>query len=125
MGGFVLVDDKYWIEIEDLKANGLKLVTWLQFAKEKGSGWYAKDPGLNLRKGASTQHEIIATLKGDLFDIKPLQETEGLWCKVEVTEYRAHPCSGGKDLIIRVLVGWVKLISDDLTLNVYNYSRGC
>lgn len=123
VAGFVLVDDKYWIEVVELNANGLRLVNWMEYATNNTSSWYANDPGLNVRKGPSSTYDVLATLKGDSFEIIPTKEIKGLWCKVKVTEYNMHPCAGGE--AIKTFTGWVKLLSYEFTLNVYNYSRGC
>ncbi len=125
--GFVQTNDGYWLSIDELTSKCLQPLTWMDYLinREDVLGWYANDPGLNLRTGPSITFDIILTLKGDLFEITPTRETNGLWCKVKVTEYKEHPCSGGEDLIIRTINGWVKLLSDEQTPNVWNYSKGC
>lgn len=93
--------------------------------KDDVLGWYANEPGLNLRTEPTINSDILVTLKGDLWEITPTNETKGLWCKVTVKEYREYPCSGEDDLVIRTLTGWVKLLSDEQTPNVWNYGKGC
>ncbi len=124
---FVRTNNGYWLSIDELASECLHPITWMDYLinREDVLGWYANDPGLNLRTGPSTTSDIILTLKGDLFDITPTQEVKGLWCKVKVTEYREHPCLGDEDLIIRTLSGWVKLLSDDQKPNVWCYDKGC
>jgi hypothetical protein len=123
---FVKTNNGYWLSVDELNSKGLILKTWMEYLIEKDDilGWYANDPGLNLRTGPSTNSKIAATLKGDLWEINPIKETNGLWCKVKATEYRKHPCSGEDNLIIRTLIGWVKLLSDEQTPNVWNYGKG-
>jgi hypothetical protein len=126
-GEFVKTNNRYWLSVKELKSKGLILTTWMEYlinAKDV-LGWYANDPGLNLRAEPTTNAEILATLKGDLWEITPTSETKGLWCKVTVKEYRKHPCSGGKDLVIQTLTDWVKLLSDEQTPNVWDYGKGC
>lgn len=96
----------------------------MQYTIEKDTEWYANEPGLNLRTGPSTNFEITATLKGDLWGISPTKETKGNWCKVTATHYREHPCLGGDNLVIETLTGWIKLISDEQTPNVWNNGKG-
>ena len=123
--GFVKLDNGCWISSEELKSKNLKLISWMDYAIEKKTEWYANKPGLNLRKGHSTKFEKIITLKGDLFGITLTTEKKGKWNKVKVTEYRKHPCSGEDNLIIKTYSGWIKLISEEETLNVWNYGKGC
>lgn len=117
----------YWLSVKELQSKGLMLTTWMDYlVKTKNVlGWYANDPGLNLRAEPTTNARILATLKGNLWEITPTNETEGLWCKVVVKQYRKHPCSGESDLVIQTLTGWVKLLSDEQTPNVWNYGKGC
>ncbi len=125
--GFVRINNGYWLNIYELESKGLVLTNWMDYLinKEDGLGWYANDPGLNLRTEPSVESNILILLKGDLFQITPTHETKGLWCKVKVTEFKKHPCSGDEDLIIRTLTGWIKLVSDEQTPNVWNYAKGC
>ncbi len=122
---FVKLNDGYWISSEELKSKNLRLISWMDYAIDKDTEWYANKPGLNLRKGPSTDFEKITTLKGDLFGIKLTTEKKGKWSKVKVTKYRKHPCSGENNLIIKTYSGWIKLISEEETLNVWNYGKGC
>lgn len=123
--GYVKLKNGYWISVEELVSKNLKLTSWVDYALEKNTQWYANEPGLNLRTKPSVNHKKIVTLKGDLFGIKLTTERKGKWCKVDVTQYRKHPCSGEDDLIIKTYSGWIKLISEEETLNVWNYSKGC
>jgi len=125
--GFVRINNGYWLNIDELESKGLVLTNWMDYLinKEDVLGWYANDPGLNLRTEPSVESNILIILKGDLFQITPTHETKGLWCKVKVTEFKKHPCSGDEDLIIRTLTGWIKLVSDEQTPNVWNYAKGC
>ena len=125
LGSFIQIENGYWLNLEELLAKQLTLKTWMNYVIEKDTEWYANDPGLNLREGPSTDFKKIATMKGDLWGIKPTKETNGNWCKVTVTHYREHPCSGGENLIIETFSGWVKLISDEQMPNVWDYGKGC
>ena len=97
----------------------------MDYTIDKDTEWYANDPGLNLRESPTTNSKILATLKGDLWGISTTKETKGNWCKVKVTHYREHPCSGNDNLVIETIIGWVKLISDEQMPNVWNYGKGC
>ncbi|WP_375578685.1 SH3 domain-containing protein [Marivirga tractuosa] len=124
---FLKIKRGYWLSMDELKSKGLLTTSWMDYliAKENIMGWYANDPGLNLRAEPNVKAKIIETLKGDLWEITPTNEVQGLWCKVKVKEYKNHPCSGEDDQIIRELIGWVKLLADDQTPNVWNYAKGC
>lgn len=126
-GEFVKTHSGYWLSVKELKSNGLILKNWMDYLVDTKDvlGWYANDPGLNLRIEPTTNAKILATLKGDLWEITPTNETRGMWCKVTVKEYRKHPCSGKSDLVIQTLTGWVKLLSDEQTPNVWDYGKGC
>lgn len=125
--GFVKINNGYWLSIKELKSKGLILTTWMDYltGEDVVLGWYANAPGLNLRTEASENSDTLAILEGDLWEITPTNETKGLWCKVTVKEYREHPCSGPDGFPTRTLTGWVKLLSDEQTPNVWNYSKGC
>ena len=122
---FVQLNNGYWLYIPEIKAGNLKLTSWMHYLIEKETNWYANKPGLNLREGPSTKFKVIATMKGDLWAIKPTKITKGKWCKVAVIQYRKHPCSGEDNLVIKKLIGWTKLISEEQTPNVWNYAKGC
>jgi hypothetical protein len=122
---FVQLQNGYWLKVEDLTAKQLKLTSWMTYIIQKDTEWYANDPGLNLRESPSSDSKILATLEGDLWGIMPTSETQGNWCKVKVTHYREHPCSGEGNLVIATFTGWIKLISDEQTSNVWNYGKGC
>jgi len=125
--GFVRINNGYWLNIDELESKGLILMTWMDYLinKEDVLGWYANDPGLNLRTEPSNASDIIITLKGDLFEIKPTHKTKGIWCKVKVTQYREHPCVGEGDLVVGTFTGWIKLLSDEQAPNVWEYGKGC
>tara|TARA_B110000305_G_C19458463_1_gene652522 strand:- start:2116 stop:2829 length:714 start_codon:yes stop_codon:yes gene_type:complete len=127
---FVKIKNGCWIEVSELNDKGLKIVNWMQYLIDKSPnviGYYARDPGLDLRKTPSEQSELILILKGDLLEIKLTQETKGLWCKVIVTKYSDHPCTskGNFDEIkLETFTGWIELLSDDQTPNV-SYYKSC
>jgi len=124
---FVKIQDGYWIKELELDYKGLKTVNWMQYLIGKSPdviGFYAKEPGLRLRKSPSENSELILVLKGDLLEIKLTDEVKGLWCKVIVTKYSDHPCSSKgnfEEIKIKTFTGWIKLLSDDLTPNVTYY----
>jgi hypothetical protein len=126
-GEFAKTSNGWWLSVEELKSKGLILKNWMDYLVNTKDvlGWYANDPGLNLRAEPTTNGRILATMKGDLWEITPTNETKGPWCKVTVREYRKHPCSGENNLVIQTLTGWVKLLSDEQTPNVWAYGKGC
>ena len=129
--GFVKVLDQYWIDEQEIRSSSLEAINYREFLirqTDLGLSYYANPPGLNLREGPSTKYEIIKTLKGDIFQISPTKACEGLWCEVKVIEYKAHPCvtaQGEDENIMNRYEGWVKLLDDDGTPNVWYYAKGC
>lgn len=123
---FLKLDNGYWLSEKELISKGLMLMTWMDYLIQEDDvlGWYANHPALNLRSEPTPSAEILATLKGDLWEITPTNETKGLWCKVTVKQYRNHPCSGETVIVIRTLTGWIKILSDEQTPNVWRYG-GC
>jgi len=127
---FVKIEQGYWIKVSELEDKGLSAIDWIQYLIDNSPnviGYYAKNPGLNLRENPSEQSELVLTLKGDLLEIKLTEETKGFWCKVIVTKYSEHPCAskGNFDEIkLKTFVGWIKLLSDDQTPNV-SYYKSC
>ena len=77
--GFLKLNNGCWINSEELKSKNLKLISWMDYAIQKNTEWYANEPGLNLRNGPSTDFEKIITLKGDLFGITLTEEKKGKW----------------------------------------------
>lgn len=122
---YVQLNNGYWLSVDELTSKQLKLTSWLKYIIEKETEWYANDPGLNLKESPSSDSKIIARLKGDLWGLTPTNETNGNWCKVTVTHYREHPCSGNDNLVIETFTGWIELISTKQTPNVWNYGKGC
>jgi len=123
--GYVMLNNSYWIAIEELKSKHLKLTSWMDYVITKKTEWYANKPGLNLREGPSTNYNKIITLKGDLFGITMTNETNGEWCKVNVNKYQNHPCNSDENIILNTYSGWIKLISEEGTPNIWNYAKGC
>lgn len=127
--GFLKILDEYWVKEADLAARGLRKISRMDFLIEysdKLLGYYPNDPGLRIRKGPSTDFEIITTLRTDKMEISLTKETKGLWVKVSVKEYKEHPCLAEGDLVIlNTYEGWIKLLDDSGEPNVYYYARGC
>lgn len=124
---FVQLHNGYWIKVAELEDKGLQIVNWMQYLIMKSPdviGYYAKEPGLVLRKSPTENSELILVLKGDLLEIKLTHEVKGLWCKVVVTKYTDHPCSSKgnfEEIKLKTFTGWIQLLSDDLTPNVTYY----
>ena len=125
--GFLQLTSGHWLAESEVSEKGLVVTTWMDYVvnAEDVLGWYANDPGLNLRSEPSVSGEKIVTLSGDLWEIEPTGEVQGLWCKVTAKLYEVHPCDGGEAKVLRTLTGWVKILSDEQTLNVWEYTKGC
>ncbi|RNI23717.1 hypothetical protein [Rufibacter latericius] len=132
--GFVRVLDKsdnYWISEKEIAANKFRVTEWQKFISANAGkvlGFYANDPGLNLRDAPSVNGKVLKKLKGDLFEITPTTQSKGLWVKVKVKKYKEHPCTsdlGKKEIVDYELEGWVKIVNDNGEPNVWYYARGC
>ena len=123
-------DFNYWIKLEDLKATDFQALSWPGFLLRQQKwllGYYAIDPGLNLRASAGTDSEVIQVLRGNLFEINLTTESDDLWYKVKVKQYKKHPCEGmdDPDNLIKEYTGWIKLTDEAGRPNVWYYSGGC
>ncbi|MBT32565.1 MAG: hypothetical protein CMO01_23120 [Thalassobius sp.] len=133
-GDFVRVLNKdvaYWLSKKDIEADGFALVNWQEFLNQTAGslmGFYANDPGLNLRKLPDASSEKLIGMSGDLYEITPLNENKGLWTRVKVVKYKEHPCENSlseDENIEFEIEGWVKIIDESGLPNVWFYSRGC
>ncbi|WP_139254251.1 hypothetical protein [Cellulophaga fucicola] len=55
---FVKLKNGFWISTKELKSKNLRLISWMDYAIEKNTEWYANKNGLNLREGPSL-HTMI------------------------------------------------------------------
>lgn len=132
--GFVRVLDStedFWLSEDEVKTKGFLIKSWQNFLSSKVGdllGFYANEPGLTLRKEPNQYSEVVETLKGDLFEISPLNQHDGPWTKVKVKKYKEHPCNSNlkqEEIVEFEMEGWVKIIDDKGLPNVWYYSRGC
>ncbi len=132
--GFVRIVDSsidFWLNEKEIKKKGFIVENWKDFLiSNTGNllGYYANDPGLNLQLLPSKDSDVVLTLKGDLLEITPTEETEGNWVKVNVIKYKEHPCVSElnqEELIEDKFEGWIILVDDNGLPNVWYYSRGC
>ena len=121
----------FWLKESELHEVGFQLVEWQSFITDNVNnllGFYANEPGLNLREKPNTNARIIKTLKGDNVQILPTKEHNGLWTKVKVIITKKHPCKTDlteEENRMEELEGWVKIIDDRGLPNIWYYSRGC
>ncbi|MEM8891025.1 MAG: hypothetical protein AAGD28_23815 [Bacteroidota bacterium] len=129
--GFVRINDSYWVKKEEIQKQKFSTSYWMDFlVKNSGNfmGYYANDPGLNLRKGVGTEFEKVITMKGDEMEISLTGEVKGLWGKVKVKQYKKHPChymDEGEPQVLNTYEGWAKILDDSGTPNLYYYAGGC
>jgi len=131
--GFVrVVNEKsnYWLNEAEIQKLGFAVVEWQEFLSnnENLMGFYANEPGLNLREGPTKESRILKTLRGELYEISPTIEHNGLWTKVKIVKRKQHPCESSiteKDNIEYELEGWIKIVDDSGEPNVWYYARGC
>ena len=129
--GFVKVLGKYWLKASDVKQRGFKVDNWQNFLNANAGkllGYYAKGAGLNLRSAPSIKGKRIKTLKGELMQITPLNINQGMWTKVKVHKLKKTPCETNMSKAQNTeytLTGWVKILDNDGTPNVWFYPKGC
>lgn len=132
--GFVRIVESnvdYWLSEKEIEEKNFNVENWKSFLISntgKLLGYYANDPGLNLRALPSKDSDLILTLRGDLFEITPTEQSERNWVRVKVRKYIEHPCVSGMnqdELIEEKFEGWIKLIDENGLPNVWYYSRGC
>ena len=131
--GFVRVvneNSNYWLNEAEIQKLGFAVVEWQAFLSNSKNlmGFSANDPGLNLREGPTKEARIIKTLRGDLYEISPTNEHNGLWTKVKIVKRKEHPCETTlteKDNIEYELEGWIKIVDDSGQPNVGYNARGC
>lgn len=134
MQGFVKVLDplkSYWLHVDEISKQGFKTVSWLDHLinqSEHQLGYYATEPGLRVRKEPNSTSELIGSVRGDLFEIKLTDNTQGQWCKVNITKYKEHPCNtelSENENVEYTSEGWLKIIDDTGEPNLWSYTRGC
>ncbi|MEE9406955.1 MAG: SH3 domain-containing protein [Polaribacter sp.] len=134
VNGFVKLKNQHlniWFRLNEINHLGFKAVTWMDYMvlnSEKVLGYYAKKPGLRIRTKPNTTGKIIGSVKGELFEIKLTKNISGQWAKVMVTKYKEHPCNTELDEKANIEYkseGWMKVIADNGTPNLWSYSRGC
>lgn len=132
--GFVRILNKnhnYWLKESEVKLQSFELVEWQRFLAENANnvlGFYANEPGLNLREKPTTDSKVIMTLKTDNQQIVPTNEHKGLWTKVKVIITKEHVCETSlseKENFVKIKEGWIKIMDDGGMPNVHFYARGC
>lgn len=132
--GFVRIVNKsvnYWLSEKEISDKNFKVIDWQQFYTEMTGqlmGFYANDPGLDLKSEPSNNSVTKKTLQGDLFEITPTSDTKGNWTKVKVKKYKENPCVTDlkdKDNIEFEIEGWIEVVDDNGQPNLWYYSRGC
>lgn len=132
--GFVRIlnkKDNYWLKESEVKSQSFELVEWQRFLAENANevlGFYANEPGLNLREKPTTDSKIIMTLKTDNQQIVPTNEHKGLWTKVKVIITKEQICETSlteQENLVEIKEGWVKILDDGGLPNVHFYARGC
>jgi hypothetical protein len=132
--GFVRVIDKslnLWINENEIIGEKFKITEWQEFLIDNSGkvlGFYANDPGINLRDSPSPNGKILKELVGDLLEIHPFRESNGLWTKVKVIKRIEEPCTGklsDKENVEYTIEGWIKIVDDNGLPNLWYYPRGC
>lgn len=138
--GFVKVlesyNDSLWIGIDEISAKGFRLTSWIDFYGSDGMMiTVPKGHSVPLLRSPYADAEVLLQLDDIHFDIRVsyFDENntdccEGLYCYVQVVEYKVHPCFGGgydEDNIIRKLSGWVKITDEEGKRLILHHAGGC
>jgi hypothetical protein len=121
----------YWLNEKEISDKSFKVIDWQQFYIEMSGqlmGFYANDPGLDLKAEPTDNSVTKKTLQGDLYEITPTNESKGNWTQVKVKKYKEHPC--GTDLDVKENIefeidGWIEVVNDIGQPKLWYYSRGC
>ncbi|MDG2397073.1 MAG: hypothetical protein P8M03_05415 [Flavobacteriaceae bacterium] len=114
INGFLRISPSLWI-----KSDNLSYDPWIAFA----SYGFAEPPGLVLRSEPDSKSKRIMAFQGEEYLIEAEGKLTNGYKKVIVSLYdRGGYCEGK---LIETWEGWIKIISDDGTLNIYWYPRGC
>lgn len=132
--GFVRIVNEtvdYWLMETEIFDKNFKVIDWQQFYTEMSGrlmGFYANDTELDLKTEPSDNSVTKKTLKGDLFEIKPTNETKGNWTKVKVKKYKEHPCDTHLDDKANIefeIDGWIEVVDDNGQPKLWYYARAC
>lgn len=138
--GFVKVlesyNDSLWIRIDEISAKGFQLTIWMDFYGSDGMMiTVPKGLSVPLLRSPYVDAEILLQLDETHFDIRVSyfdeENTnccEGLFCYVQVVEYKIHPCFGGTyegDNTVQKLSGWIKIIDKEGKRLIIHNSGGC
>lgn len=139
--GFVKVLDNYgtspfWISEDEVTTKGFKLTHWIDFYGTVGM-YITTYPNstISLLKSPFNDSDTLTEIDENHFEvkIKYFDESEavcceGLFCYVEATQYKVHPCFGGtydKENIVQKLKGWIKVIDEQGKRLIMHNSGGC
>ena len=132
--GFVRIyttERNFWLSEQEITRKDFKLTGWQEFLVDNSgylTGFFAESPGLNLRISPDTDSEVIMPLRGVTNQILPTREHSGPWTKVKVIIHKENPCKtqlSKENNIQEELEGWIKIVGDDGSPNVWYYPRGC
>lgn len=123
--------NNYWLSEDEIKKSNFITMDWMSFMIRSSPdvlGYYANEPGLKVRKTPDVNGEILGSVRGELFEIKLTNKTNGNWCYVKITKYKEHPCQTELDdskNIESKMEGWIKVLDDNGKPNLWNYTKGC
>jgi len=137
--GFVqIMDSPYpaWISVADIQKAGFKLVSWMDFygTPEKMLTIPAGTT-LPLRSSPYSDAHKILDLDDEHFTIRviPFEKQpeiccEGLFCYVEVIQYKQNPCKNrdySKKNQVKIVRGWLKIIDETGKRLIIHSVGGC
>ncbi|PJZ43752.1 hypothetical protein [Leptospira brenneri] len=114
-----------WVKNSDLAKIGLEPYLWINFFKKFQKHLYPLTP-LNLRSAPQNTGDKIALVKDERFEIILTGKIKNNWAQANIREYvnNEQDC-GLNPKVLKEYTGWIKIIDDNGTPNVWFYPKGC
>jgi len=118
----------YWLNQNEIGQYNFKPTLWLEYLTNLNSELLTANVNLNLRAYPSTQASKIKLLEINRYSekrhyMKMTGKTKGAWAEVEVNLYKDF-CGNSKE-VPQTLIGWIKVIDDDGSPNIFNVPSPC
>lgn len=126
----------FYISVDEIMAKGFKFTHWIDFYGKAGMLITTfPNSTVSLLQSPYNDSAILAEIGENDFEVKVIYFDEsdavcceGLFCFVEVTQYKIHPCYGGtydEDNVIVTIKGWMKIIDEQGNRLIMHNAGGC
>jgi len=118
----------YWLNQNEIEQYNFKPILWLDYLTNIHSNTLTANINLNLRAYPSVQASRIKLLEINRYGekmhyMKMTGKTKGAWAEVEVNLYKDF-CGNSKE-VPQTLIGWIKVIDNDGSPNIFNVPSPC